>query len=228
MRVAHFSESSAGPAACGATGPMGHYRSVGWEPDLLSALITCPACLAKRPGCDLPGCVPSICSSSFHAVQVGDVIRDPALLVEGMRCEWVDGGGGGFSRFPWVRSDDPLDEGVLDRTRDVGVRVLALPGEVAVKVDVTGQQAGTMRMEIGVAPPPPPPKCPPTCVPAAPCMSHHTCPGQREALIARNKWSGDQWGEPTWMHLERREPQERLADLRCEQNWACGLVRGTR
>ncbi|MCA1824377.1 MAG: hypothetical protein LC640_08980 [Frankia sp.] len=91
------------------------------------------------------------------------------------------------------------------------MRVLALPVRVGCRLPTLDEAMA----------PPPPAKCPPTCVPAAPCLSHLACPGQREAAIAAKSWASKQHGIAA-----NPEPRRFAApELRAERQWLCDLVR---
>ncbi|MFN2616489.1 MAG: hypothetical protein ABR581_05110, partial [Thermoleophilaceae bacterium] len=85
--------------------------------------VTCSACLATRT----------------PAVKVGDIVRDPALLVDGMLVEWaapVDWtpDGGSWSEEAWPLRHPTWSPSGLRRVRESGVRVLALPVRVGCRL----------------------------------------------------------------------------------------------
>lgn len=70
-------------------------------------------------------------------------------------------------------------------------------------------------------------KCKPDCTPAAPCMSA-VCPGHLEHTISLTPWARDQYEMWAPIDLPMRLSPPRMPELRCAQEWGCGLARTTR
>jgi hypothetical protein len=113
------------------------------------------------------------------AVKVGDIVKDPALLWEGMRVQWAG------CAFP---GEWEIGPGMIQWTREtvqaVGVRVLALPGPA--KAEAPAMFVGVDYAAQKPTPSPPdPPRCKPGCAPGAPCMTEGVCGYWREPPHSR-------------------------------------------
>lgn len=82
-----------------------------------------------------------------------------------------------------------------------------------------------------------PGKCAPDCTPATPCYAVGVCPQYREDRVRTSEWAyrhgmglddEDLYsvGPGDWRYADHKSAPP--PELRCEQQWMCGLARGQR
>lgn len=129
-------------------------------------------------------------------VQVGDIVRDPALLRAGMSVEWAAGGGESINTFEtwhkgfWLLSGEERPDAA--RMLSHGVRVLALPEPEKAEAPCIECGRRECRCDDVSKPVPPPARCAPGCVPAAPCRTEGVCPVFAEEHVSERM--SEAWG----------------------------------